>query len=91
MARVNFSTLYRKKGECMFVIFSKSWFLKLPDKGMESCETLKAMLKKRKFLFSGSVNYQPSAKTCAFCNLHVHSAIFYVTRDRSKRDLCNKS
>ena len=43
MARVDFSTLYRKKGDCIFVIFSKSWFLKLPDKGMESCETLKEM------------------------------------------------
>ena len=59
MARVDFS---RKKGDYIFVIFSESWFLKLPDKGMESCETLKAMPKKKeKFLISGSVNYQPSA------------------------------
>ena len=68
MARVDFSNLYRKKGDCIFVTFSKSWFLKLLDKEMESCETLKAMPKKRKFLFSGSVNYQPSAKICVFCD-----------------------
>ena len=35
----------------MFVIFSKSWFLKLPDRGMESCETLKAMPKKEILVF----------------------------------------
>ena len=45
MARVDFSNLYKKKWDCIFVIFSKSWFLKLPVKGMESCETLKVMPK----------------------------------------------
>ena len=51
MARVDFSNLYRKKVDCIFVIFSKSWFLKLPDKGMESCETLKAMPQKEIIVF----------------------------------------
>ena len=83
MARVDFSNLYRKKVDCIFVIFSKSWFLKLPDKGMESCETLKAMPQKEFIVFW----------VCKLSTVqkYVRSAIFYVTRDRSKRDLCNKS
>ena len=53
MARIDFSNLYRKKAGCIFVIFSKSRFLKLPDKGMESCETLKAMPQKGNSCFRG--------------------------------------
>ena len=69
--------------ETVFVIFSKSWFLKLPDKGMESCKTLKAMPQKENSCFR-------VCKSSSKYKTYVHSAIFYVTRNRSKRDLCNK-
>ena len=41
MAGVDLSNHYRKKADFICVIFSKSWFLKLLDKGMESCETFR--------------------------------------------------
>ena len=36
-----------------FVISFKSWFLKLPDKGMESCGTLTAMPPKKEIFVYG--------------------------------------
>ena len=43
VARVDFQSLSIGRKETVFFIFSKSWFLKLPGKGMESCKTLKVM------------------------------------------------
>ena len=53
IAMVDFFDLYRKKGDCICVIFSKSWFLKLPDKEMGNCETLKTMHQKGNYCFRG--------------------------------------
>ena len=86
MARVDFFNLYGEKGDCICVIFTKFWFLKLPDKEMKSCETLKAMPKKGNSCFRGLYIINQ-------VQTYVHSAIFYmcITRDRSKRDIYNKS